>query len=419
MAASRVSRLASIETLILDLLPRLEPAPGPPGRGRPPVVPLALIWGALLLTVLGGSPSQRAVWHTIAGGGLRGYPALPVSDEAIRQRLLAIQPDAMRAAFATITAALREDLVGDTALASAFPGGVFALDATTLDKVARPFGHGQERPLAGRLHTLYDVRRQLFHALVLTDQPHQNERVAAPDLLAQVPAASLVLMDRGYTAYPAFDALTTAGQAFITRLSDNASYTVRHTLTATATVTDEVIWLGAYRADQAAHSYRLVTIPTATGPRRYLTNVLEPQVVSPAEIATCYRRRWDIERAFKTLKRDLGLAWIWSRQWAMIELQIWATLLIAQISSALRQEVARRARVPVEEVSLELLLRTMPLLALGQEGDLVEWLARSGAQWGLIRPVRRVRDPVPTSLPWTPLPPELPRTRTPRYARKP
>lgn len=419
MDATRLAQLAPVEALILDLLPRLEPVAGPPGRGRPPVVPLALIWGALLLTVLGGSPSQRGVWRTIASGAVRHYPAMPVSDEAIRQRLLTIQPDAMQAAFATITAALRDTLTGDPTLAPAFPGGVFALDTTTLDKVARPFVTGEHRPLAGRIHTLFDVSRQLFHAVVLTDQPRQSEQVAAPELLAHLPAHSLVLMDRGYTNYATFDALTDQGQAFVTRLRDNASFTVHHTLTATDTVGDEVIWLGAYRADRTAHVYRVVTVQTETGCRRYLTNVLDPQLLSPAAVARCYRRRWDIERAFKTLKRDLGLAWIWSRQWAMIELQIWATVLIAQISAAVRQDVACRAGVAVETVSLPLLLRVVPTLAADQEGDVVAWLAATGADWGLIRPVRRVRDEIPPHLPWIPLPPDLPLIRLPRYARKP
>lgn len=418
MLPAQAARLAPVKTLLLDLLPCLDPPPGPPRPGRPPVVPLAVLWGALFLSILGGSPSQRDIWRTIASGRLGRYPALPVCTEAVRLRLLTIPPAAMESALTAITATLGETLMGDTTLAPGFAGGVFALDATTLDKVARPFGPGQPRPLAGRIHTLYDVRRQLFHALVLTDRPRQNDQVAAPDLLAQLPANSLVLMDRGYTSYPRFDALTDQGQAFITRLRDNASFTVRHTLTATPTVTDEVIWLGAYRADRARHSFRLVTIRSGTTVRRYLTNVLHPDRLGPAQIAACYRRRWDIERAFKTLKRDLGLAWIWSRTWPLIELQIWATVLIAQVASALRQEVANRAGVPVEQVSLELMLRVVPQVAADRTGDLVEWLATTGAQWGLIRPVRRVRDPVPADLPWTPLPADLVLTRLPRYAGK-
>lgn len=419
MPTARAVRLDSVETMINDLLPRLEPGPGPPGRGRPPVLPVALLWGALLLTVLGGTPSQRRVWQTITTGGLRRYPALAISDEAVRLRLVAMRPEAMEAAFAAITTALHDQLPGDQSLAPRFPGGVFALDASTLDKVARPFAPGEPRPLAGRIHALYDVRRQLFQAIVLTDLPRQHEQVAAPVLLDQVPPDSLVLMDRGSTSYPRFDALTAQGQAFITRVRDNASYTVRQTLSDTTSVTDELIWLGTHRADRAAQTYRLVTISGATAPRRYLTNVLSPAVLSPAEIATCYRRRWDIERVFKVITRDLGLAWIWSRQWPLIELQIWATLLIAQMASALRQEVARRAAVPVEEVSLELLLRLAPVLLAGSAGNLADRLARDGPRWGLIRPVRRVSPVVPTGLPWTPPPADLALTRRGRSARKP
>jgi hypothetical protein len=406
--------LDAVRRLMLDLVPQLEPAPRPPGPGRPPLVPLALLWAALLDTMLDGPLRQRSVWRRITAGGLLRYPALEITTEGVRQRLLTMPPTTMREAFVTITAACQAVLPANR-LGATFPGGIFALDTSTLDKVARPLLGQTERPLAGRLHALYDVRRHLFQAVILTDQPRESEQVAAPDLLAQVPPDSLVVMDRGYTNYPRFDTLTTAGQAFITRLRENASYTSRHVLTDQAGVRDELIWLGAYRADRAGRTYRLVTL----GPRRYLTNVLSPAELSPAAIAACYRERWEIERAFATLKTELGLAWIWSRRWELIELQLWATLLLAQLVSAVRHAVATRAGVPVAEVSLRLLLREAPKLLAGRTGDLIAIMAREGPRWGLIRPVRRVSVPVPPNLPWTPWPADFSLTRPPRYARKP
>src|SRR5690606_25638245 len=132
MLPAQTARLAPVTSLILTLLPCLDPVPGPPRRGRPPVVPIALLWSALFLAVLGGSPSQRGIWRTIASGRLGRYPALPISSEAVRLRLLTIPPAAMASAFTAITTTLRETLPGDTSLAPRFPGGVFALDATTL-----------------------------------------------------------------------------------------------------------------------------------------------------------------------------------------------------------------------------------------------------------------------------------------------
>lgn len=406
--------LDAVRTLMWEVVPHLEPSPHPPGPGRPAVVPLTLLWAAILDTMLDGPLCQRAVWSRITAGGLLRYPALQITNQAIHHRLQHVPAATMAQAFATITETCQA-VLPVTSPVAAFPGGIYALDSTTLDKVARPLLGETDRPLAGRIHALFDVGRQLYRAIILSDRPRENEQVAAPDLLAQVPPDSLVVMDRGYLNYPRFDALTTGGQAFITRLRANSSFVTRHVLTDEQGGRDELIWLGGFRADRAAHTYRLVTI----GSRRYLTNVLNPDVLSPAEMAACYRERWEIERAFKTLKVDLGLAWIWSRQWPLIELQLWATLLLAQIVSVVRQAVAVRARVPVEEVSLALLLRRAPRLLAGRPGDLIEILAREGRNWGLIRPVRRVTVDVPPSLPWTPWPRTMELTRPPRYARKP
>jgi hypothetical protein len=406
--------LDAVRTLMLDLVPQLEPSPQPPGPGRPPIVPLALLWAAILDTMLDGRVCQRAVWSRITAGGLLRYPALQITNQAIHHRLQHLPAATMAQAFTTITDACQAVLPVPSPVA-AFPGGIYALDSTTLDKVARPLLGEQDRPLAGRIHALYDVGRHLYRAIILSDRPRENEQVAAPDLLAQVPPDSLVVMDRGYINYPRFDELTRAGQAFITRLRENSSWTSRHELTDQQGVRDELIWLGAYRADRTAHTYRLVTI----GPRRYLTNVLNPDVLSPAQIAACYRERWEIERAFNTLKTELGLTWIWSRHWPLIEVQLWATLLLAQIVSVVRQAIAARAGVPVAEVSSAILLRRAPRLLAGRTGDLIAIMAREGRNWGLIRPVRRVRHEVPPSLPWVPWPGTMAMTRPPRYAGKP
>jgi Transposase DDE domain len=415
--------LDQIETLLADLVPLVDLAT-PERRGRPAIMAAGLVWGALLTAVLQGGSSLRGVWRTIATTGLWHYPAVAVTDEGVRSRLLALGWEPMERLFVLVTTALRDRFPGDVSLAPAFPGGVFAMDATTLDKVAKPFRPpgGPHAALAGRLNTLFDVRRQLFAAVIPIDLPTQNEQVTAPDLIATLPRRSLLLMDRGYTSYPRFDALTAAKQAFITRLRTNASFTSRWVLTDTAVVRDEEIWLGKHRADRAAYPYRIVTIRVGKETRQYLTNVLSPALLPPVEMHRLYRRRWDIERAFKTVKQDLGLAMLWASRWELILIQIWATLVIVQIASALRQEVARRADVPVEEVSLELLLQVLPRVAAHahQTGqDVLDLVVARGRTAELIRPVRRVTLAVPTDLPWEPPPEGLPTWRQPRYARKP
>jgi IS4 transposase len=62
-------------------------------------------------------------------------------------------------------------------------------------------------------------------------------------------------------------------------------------------ILDALIWLGTGK-EQARHLVRLVRLGDGIGVRMYLTNVCDPQLLSLAEVAHLYGRRWDIEMAF-------------------------------------------------------------------------------------------------------------------------
>jgi hypothetical protein len=177
--------------------------------------------------------------------------------------------------------------------------------------------------------------------------------------------------------------------------------------------------LGAYRADRAAHVVRLVQYRHGRVLRQYLTNVRDPQLLPLAEIVTVYGRRWDIEMAIQLIKEHLGLQVWWSTTQVVIEQQLLAVLIIAQILQALRLEIAARAEVEVFEVSLPLLVRYLPQFAARGEDPLCVFIERGRAA-GCIRPSRRIRydtpDP-PLALADT-IHPTSPIWRTPRYAGK-
>jgi IS4 transposase len=76
---------------------------------------------------------------------------------------------------------------------------------------------------------------------------------------------------------------------------------------------------------------------------QYITNVLSPTQLSLHEIVVLYARRWDIEMAFKLIKRELGLHLFWSAKTSVLPQQVWAVLLISQILHALQMEFAGKA----------------------------------------------------------------------------
>lgn len=412
------SQVTEIETRLHDLIVPL--TVGRPTRGRPEVLPGALLWSALLVCLLRGEPYQRAIWRLVSQVGLWHFPAIPISAEGVRKRLKTAGFAPMATLFAQITGVLQTRWHGDLALAPFATGGVYALDATTLDKVVRllPSTGASTRPLAGKVHTVFDVRRQLFRTILPTELPHQNERVAMPELVATLPPHSLLLFDRGYLSFPLFDALTDAGQWFITRLTAKTTVTTAHVLTNQPGIRDELVWLGRYRADKARHLVRLITLQTVSGERRSVTTVRDATQLPVAEVVRLYARRWDIELAFKLIKRDLGLHLIWSTSWELILTQVWGTALIAQIVLAIRQELANRAEVDVFDISLSLLIKDLPRCFARGDRDVLATIVARRQYGGIIRASRRKPVTIPDNLPVTPPPADLPTTRTPRYAGK-
>ena len=70
---------------------------------------------------------------------------------------------------------------------------------------------------------------------------------------------------------------------------------------------------------------RLVEIRVGKTWYYYLTSVLDPLILPPYVVADLYGRRWRIEEAFNTVKRLLGLSYIWTGSLNGIQLQLyWA-----------------------------------------------------------------------------------------------
>jgi hypothetical protein len=305
---------------------------------------------------------------------------------------------------------------------------VVALDETTLDQVARllptlrAVPAGDARLLPGKLAALFDLRTQQFVRVDYREAVHQNEKVVAREMVADLPRSSLVLADLGTFAFAWFDALTTAGLFWVSRLREKTSYEVRHVFyqSATGDVWDGLVWLGKYRADRAAHPVRLVRFTVRGTTWTYLTNVLDPTRLSVAEMATLYARRWDVELAFKLIKRELGLHLVWSPKPQLVVQQVYAVLCLAQIVQALRLELALRAGSDPFDVSLPLLLRHLPKLAAAGYADPIGVLVERGKAAGILRPSRRLQIVTPPvdQAAYLPAPPPLLHPRTPRYAHR-
>ena len=89
----------------------------------------------------------------------------------------------------------------------------------------------------------------------------------------------------------------------------------------------------------------------------YLTSVLDPLILPPYVVADLYGRRWRIEEAFNTIKRLLGLSYLWTGSLNGIQLQLWGTWLFYAVLVDLGDAVADEVSLPFDRISLEMIYR--------------------------------------------------------------
>jgi hypothetical protein len=203
---------------------------------------------------------------------------------------------------------------------------------------------------------------------------------------------------------------------FVSRLRENTVYQIAHVFYRHEGILDALVWVGSTHGPRAGHLMRLVRFYDGHVLHRYLTNVLDPRQLSMPDIARLYARRWDIELAFFTLKRELGLHNWWSSKRILIWQQILVVLVVAQLIQALRIEIAGQAGVDPFDVSLPLLVEYLPRL-LARRQDPVRWVLTYGSHLGFIRPSSRLQITAP-EIPLEQMrfaPPHLRLTRPARY----
>jgi Transposase DDE domain len=417
------------QEMLADAAP-LPPAGTKRKPGRPKTLSTQQLWLALLVGIFQSSGGFRDIWRFLTVESLGTFPALRMTYEGVRKRLVSLGCGALQELYEHIRQVLaqRDRPASRSALPLAsFASEIVALDETTLDKLKRltsdlkDIPDGDPHVLAGKLAGVFDLRRQQWRCLQLRTDVLAACNTGVLMLLEELPRASLILADLGYFGFAWFDYLTNAGYYYLSRLRENGTYLVEHVSYEDKEhhVLDAIVWLGAYRADKAAHAVRLVQFELRGVVHQYITNVLDPLQLPILEIAQLYARRWDIELQFKLLKCELGLHIWWAAKQELVEIQLWIALILAQVLCSLRFDIAEQANVDLFDVSLPLLMKVLERIKASSQ-PLLQKIVEHGRDWGIIRPNRRKEIRVPALTPngYRPLPKNTILLQKPRYAKR-
>ena len=358
---------------------------------------LALIWRQM--------PSVSELLRVLARESLLWAPPMEVSQQAVSLRLRALPADLFGEVFAALMPRLQERAATRTRPVPEVVGRALAhfaririIDATTLEELFGKVGLLRETtstPLGGKLMGVLDLPSKLPVHLWLAPDSAANERSFLDPIKAILTKGTLVLFDRGFYAFPFFDWLSDQQVSFISRARETAAYHITHFFTNTAQVRDCLVEFGQYASNPCAHPLRLIEVKVGGVWHRYLTNVLDPTVLSARDVAELYGYRWRIEEAFLLTKRLLGLAYLWTGAFNGIALQVWATWLLYGVLVNLSDAIAQELNLPLEHISLEMVYRGLYHFTMAsQRGETTDPIAYLAAQTdlGIVKRKRKSRE---------------------------
>lgn len=205
--------------------------------------------------------------------------------------------------------------------------------------------------------TVIDLITRLPVEIWFQENPRASDTKREENILNCVTAKTLLLLDRGFYHFRFWQQLIDQEVHFITRLKKGASIQVGQVFTDSYALRDRKIRLGSGTKTTPFITLRLIEIRFNNTWHSYLTSVLDPRVLPPYVVADLYRRRWRIEEAFNTVKRLLGLSYLWIGSLNGIQLQIWGTWLFYAVLVDLGDAVADELSLPFDQISLEMIYR--------------------------------------------------------------
>ena len=206
---------------------------------------------------------------------------------------------------------------------------LYAVDATTIGLCLNDFPWARFRSTKSgvKVHVKYDIDKAVPEYLFITNaEEHENNTLGKMNLKKD----DIVTFDRGYNNYAQFFEFCNNGIYFVTRLKDNADYKIvkrRNTYTKRIT-SDHIIQFTGQTAKEKcpAQLRRIRSIDRETG--KAIVLLTNMRSCSAEAVADIYRKRWQIELFFKTIKQNLRIKRFYGTSENAVKTQIWIAMIV-------------------------------------------------------------------------------------------
>jgi hypothetical protein len=335
-------------------------------RGR--ILNLPLMVAAVLTLLWRDVAGVTELTRMLARSGFLWCRPTTVTQQAMSQRFLSFPATLFEGVFKNLLPSLRtawykrnqRPLPESIQFALTKFSRIWIIDSSTLEALFCKLKSLEDIPrgqLAGKMATVIDLMTRLPVEVWFLENPRASDVKLEEKIRQLVPANTLLLLDRGFYHFNFWRQLIEQDIHLLTRLKKGASIKLEQVFTNSYDRRDSRIRLGSGTAKTPFITLRLIEVRSDKVWHSYLTSVLDPHVLPPYVVADLYRRRWRIEDAFNTVKRLLGLSYLWTGSLNGIQLQIWGTWIFYALLVDLGDAVADELSLPIDSISLEMIYR--------------------------------------------------------------
>jgi len=182
------------------------------------------------------------------------------------------------------------------------------IDSTTIDLCKQKFEWASFRSGKSgvKIHTVYDPDAQVPTFFSITNAKKHDKKAAEKMPLLK---GATYVFDRAYNDYAWFHDLSENGITFVSRMKSNAGFEVTESFSVSdaGVLEDQLIQLSSAKARKACPTtLRRIRFVRETD-NKVLTFITNDLKRSAGEIASLYKKRWQIELFFKWIKQNLKI----------------------------------------------------------------------------------------------------------------
>lgn len=228
---------------------------------------------------------------------------------------------------------------------------LFIMDSTTITLFSNILKGAGRNPIKGKkkggikVHTIITSDENVPRFIRFTSAA-TNDHVLLKDV--NIPKGSIIVFDKGYVDYKAYQRFTTDDITYVTKLKDNAIYEGLDEfdipdVADDGIIKDEQIVLrkkATKTTPALEHKCRRIAYWDDSKRKLivFLTNNIE---LSAEDVIDIYHRRWQIETLFKQLKQNFQLRYFYGDSINAIESQIWVVMIANLLLTVLQKSIKR------------------------------------------------------------------------------